>query len=421
MIGLVNLLNLCAVLIFAAAQLTAGQSVTGVVRGPGGRPAPGVRIMAMVAPGAGRLASDTAVLASLTETDKDGRYRLEDIPPGRYFIAAGLVDAPTFYPGTLLQNEARVVTIAKDGPAISGIDFVNFVAANPPPGSTYACCNLSGLVLTEDGRPLPVLPLKVVDPAIKLSVPVQDEFFRFFLQPGTTAQLAVDGLPPGYSLESIIYGGKAAGPTLLIDRRYPQSLLLIIRIQPGSTLPTVTARGKIVNIARELSAASSSLVLTPTISSGTTVVTPIQPDYSFEISNIPIGSYRTGIRDKAGNVWASSTVAMIRSAASDLNIDFGDNPFPDLNVASVSRDLFTGGKETTITGVATQRLTHLRGSSSDTYFRMSVKDEPTGVVTPWAIYVGDSRLVPNIATGQTYTVTGTTARDGTNRLHAQPF
>src|SRR5215831_4254057 len=105
MIGVMSFLNIWAALIFGAAQITAGGSVTGTVRLTGGAPAAGVRVMAMVAPGAGRGGGQSSVLASLAETDKNGRYELENIPPGRYFIAAGQVASPTFYPGTLLQNE----------------------------------------------------------------------------------------------------------------------------------------------------------------------------------------------------------------------------------------------------------------------------------------------------------------------------
>jgi hypothetical protein len=52
---------------------------------------------------------------------------------------------------------------------------------------------------------------------------------------------------------------------------------------------------------------------------------------------------------------------------------------------------------------------------------MNVKDEATGVVRPWAIHITDEGLVPNIAVGETYTLTGSAAADGSNRLKAQPF
>jgi hypothetical protein len=95
----VSLLKVLAVLVFGAAQIPAGRSVTGTVRLSEGGPAAGVRVVAMVVPGVGRGGPNApSVLASLTQTDKDGRYQLEDIPPGRYYIAAGALDSPTFYP-----------------------------------------------------------------------------------------------------------------------------------------------------------------------------------------------------------------------------------------------------------------------------------------------------------------------------------
>ena len=96
MMGAVNFLKIFTMLILGAAQITVGRSVTGTVRLVDGGPAAGVRVVAMVVPGAGRGGRGTSVLASLTQADKDGRYQLVDIPPGRYYIAAGALDSPTF-------------------------------------------------------------------------------------------------------------------------------------------------------------------------------------------------------------------------------------------------------------------------------------------------------------------------------------
>jgi hypothetical protein len=62
-------------------------------------------------------------LSALAQTDEQGRYRLEGIPVGRYYIAAGRVDLPTFYPGTSDLTKARVFSVTPGG-AVSGIDFV---------------------------------------------------------------------------------------------------------------------------------------------------------------------------------------------------------------------------------------------------------------------------------------------------------
>jgi hypothetical protein len=154
-------------------------------------------------------------------------------------------------------------------------------------------------------------------------------------------------------------------------------------------------------------------VLTPT-SSGTTVVAPVRPDYSFEIPDVPFGSYRAAVRPEGSErSWITPTIAVIRDLVADFTVDLGNNPFPEL-VDNLGFSIFAEGKETTITGVVTQRFT-------GGYFRMNVKDEQTGVVTPWALYVENYSLIPNVKPGETYTVQGTVARDGTNRLKAKPF
>src|SRR5215831_14886981 len=103
-----TILKLCFALILAAAQLPQGGSISGTVRFSRGAPVAGVRVTAMMVPRAGR-GGGQSVLVSLTETDKDGHYRLDDIPDGQYFIAAGPVDEPVFYPGTASRDDARVV------------------------------------------------------------------------------------------------------------------------------------------------------------------------------------------------------------------------------------------------------------------------------------------------------------------------
>jgi hypothetical protein len=78
-----------------------------------GLPASGIRVAAMALQDASQ-DRVSASMVSITQTDAAGRYRLEDIPPGRYYIVAGRVDLPTFYPGVLEMTAAREILITPD-------------------------------------------------------------------------------------------------------------------------------------------------------------------------------------------------------------------------------------------------------------------------------------------------------------------
>jgi len=116
-------------------------SVAGVLRDSSGAPAVGIRVSAMARPDEIKDLAAASSFGSLAETDSAGRFRLENVPPGRYYIVAGRVDAPTYYPGTVQVNEGKVVQVTP-GLAVTGIDFVlnngSVGRANPELGGTIA-------------------------------------------------------------------------------------------------------------------------------------------------------------------------------------------------------------------------------------------------------------------------------------------
>src|SRR5687768_6711100 len=79
--------------------------VTGSVQIADGGSAAGVRVAAMaVDDPAG------ANLLSVTETDAGGRYRLANIPAGRYYIVAGRLDNLNYFPGGTDRTKATEVS-----------------------------------------------------------------------------------------------------------------------------------------------------------------------------------------------------------------------------------------------------------------------------------------------------------------------
>jgi hypothetical protein len=96
-------------------------TATGIVRTTSGAPASGVRVAAQALTDS-RAGIGEGALVSLTQTDSEGRYKLEAIPPGRYYIQAGLVDSPTYYPGVTTTAGARSIQIIA-GAALDRLDF----------------------------------------------------------------------------------------------------------------------------------------------------------------------------------------------------------------------------------------------------------------------------------------------------------
>ena len=140
-----------------------GGVVTGQIRLPDGSPAGGIRVSAMSA-NAG--ITDAGVfLESLAETDLSGRYRLSGILPGRYYIIAGALDAPTYYPGADSARDARVFEIA-DGATVGSVDFIVRRWPTSSPGSVRLSVpsGVSGKVVLASGTGLPrFLPRLYVD------------------------------------------------------------------------------------------------------------------------------------------------------------------------------------------------------------------------------------------------------------------
>lgn len=82
----------------------------------------GYRVVAIAA---NEAEGGSLALSSLAQTDREGRYRLEDMPPGRYYVAVGPLRNVTYYPGVTDVTLATVVSIPGAGgiPSVQNLDF----------------------------------------------------------------------------------------------------------------------------------------------------------------------------------------------------------------------------------------------------------------------------------------------------------
>ena len=120
--------------------------VTGQLQTREGAPAAAIRISALPAPPPNILPSDgqnyysTTAPAGTTLSDAQGRYRLANLAPGRYFIVASVFGYPTFYPSGTNADRATVITVGADKPS----EGVNFSVQMPPGGRVSGRLRQSG-------------------------------------------------------------------------------------------------------------------------------------------------------------------------------------------------------------------------------------------------------------------------------------
>jgi hypothetical protein len=198
-----------------------------------------VRVAATLVPGDPSDIS-TSALVSLSETDEQGRYVLENVPPGRYYIVAGRVDRPTFYPGNLDSASGTILEIVS-GATISGVDFIVNNASTLTPVSDSApslrrrpSVTIPVRVIVEDGSPLPLpaagktptIQATATNGSISLEVPLHTAGLT--LPGGTEFNVRVANLPDGYVVTSMTFNGTdVAGGTLTVPEAPPVRIVTL--------------------------------------------------------------------------------------------------------------------------------------------------------------------------------------------------
>jgi hypothetical protein len=198
-------------------------TISGVLKNAEGRPVVGARISALAKPESQLEAASSADLSSIAQTDEQGRYKLEDIPPGQYYVIAGRVDVPTYYPGTAQVNEAAIVKVTP-GAAIAGMDFaIGDGSIRTADTDLYRVAmgrkSVPLRVNAEDGSKLPVSAPggtvfvefeRAADGAVT-SIPVTatSGMLEYLLAvPSTEYRVSLRNLPEGYAVKSIMDGSR---------------------------------------------------------------------------------------------------------------------------------------------------------------------------------------------------------------------
>jgi len=265
--------------------------VSGRLQTRDGGAAAAIRISALPAPPPNILPSDgqnyysTTAPASTTLTDTQGRYRLTNLAPGRYFILASVFGYPTFYPATTSADRATVITVGADSP-VEGIDFTVLL----PPGG-----RVSGRV---DTPPSASTPEKAVLSGVELGELLEspvgaDGSFTFGHLPKGSYLLSLFPTPPGMPSRPFRVGETDTRVDLVRPTLHTVSGRIVA--QTGS-LPHV-----LLGFSTELS------YVTATINADGTFRTQLQPArHTIELAGMPVGyslaSARIGAQDVSQSV-----------------------------------------------------------------------------------------------------------------------
>lgn len=283
--------------------------VTGQVQTREGAPAAAVRVAAIPAPPPQAVEGLNYYVppppTRVTQTDEQGRYRLTNLPPGRYLIAAGLIGVGTYHPDEREAQRAAVVTVGADAPVNADIRMVTPIGARvngrvtpPPSAGSGEIAVLSGVTLPEVAE-----------------IPVgADGLFTFGRVPAGRYLVSIFPTPPGFG--SVAVNVREADVTT-VDIRRP---------------PTHAVNGRVVVTHGPIPSALLALVADRSYvpirinADGTFTAFAQSARHRFELSGVPVGyslaSLRLGSQDLSqgltvGNADISGVTVTI-SAPKDL-------------------------------------------------------------------------------------------------------
>ena len=277
--------------------------VTGQVQTRDGAPATAVRVAAIPAPPPKAVEGLNYYVppppTRVTQTDGQGRYRLTDLPPGQYLIAAGLVGVGTYYPNERDPLRASAVSVTADAPATANIMMVTPIGAQvtgrvtpPPAAGAGEIAVLSGVTLAE----LAEVPVTA------------DGQFAFGRVPAGRYLVSLFPTPPGFG--SIAIDIREADATSLEIKRPPTHLISGRIVTSGGPIP----RGLLALVAER------SYVPVTINPDGTFSARAQSARHRFEFRGLPVGyalaSARLGTQDLAqgltvGNADVSGVIVTV--------------------------------------------------------------------------------------------------------------
>lgn len=196
--------------------------VTGTIRVEGGASAAGIRV------GAVDVDDPTASsFLSVTETDAAGRFRLTNVPAGRYYIVAGRLTSLHFYPrGNTSADATEIVVEAARTRA--DVNFTVATGSARPPQPT-ARAGINSLSAEEFAAYTAISRESIADRKIKLLMDFEQRFPRSQALPRLYTDLMNLYVTRKDSRNAVIYGEK-------LIARSPNDVPILLQVSRNYTI-----------------------------------------------------------------------------------------------------------------------------------------------------------------------------------------
>ena len=395
--------------VMSAGQDPANGSIAGTLRTRDGEPVAGVRVAAVAVSDSPAQSKEPATLVSISQSASDGSYKLENIPPGRYYITAGLLNALTYYPSGDDPSHAVVVNVTAKS-VLSGYDFIPGAFPVPIRGRVVLT-GVPGAAMPKE------LTLTGAEPR-RVRIDADGSFQLERLLPGaytlsTTPEFF--GSAGNIVLYQFKFVNEITGNSVTIDSQVHQDLVVNLDASPLS-VKQMKVDGKIINIAPEASPLVGRRILfSSSIPGLPTIETRINADNTFEYPKVLPGIYKVDIEGLP--LLRSTQSITILDEGATVNIDVHNHPY--LEYPGSMAPVFGGPSSATtisLRGVVTEPPQPINNAAQIYYFRMAVKDEATKQTLQWAVIWSIFSPDP-LKIGDVIVVTGYVARDGTHRLY----